>query len=157
MEGCPDAAVESRGSNPDGPVSASIAGSPRHSSCVGDGERVVAGVALRVVLADCVGPGELVCVANCVRVAEPEPETLPLGELLRSEATLRPRYVSRAKTSSGVSPTPPPLPPPPLPASHNSADSRSPLAMVLEGTSCVTLANRKHSEAGVASQCRAGS
>ena len=72
-----------------------------------------------------------------------------LGELLppdglRRLATSRPRSVSRATTSSGVSPLTPPLPPPPLPppllpplpppllptppaASHSSANSRMPL------------------------------
>jgi len=66
-------------------------------------------------------------------------EALPAG--LRSDATLSPRYVSRARTASGVSP---PLPPPPAPpaASHSSTDSRTPLAMVLDGTSCVTFTYR---------------
>ena len=85
---------------------------------------------------------------------EPEaarvPVAEPLADALRRLATLTPRYVSRASTASvGASPLPPPppppappLPPPPPAASHSSTDSRSPLAMVLDGTSWLTLTSR---------------
>ena len=74
-----------------------------------------------------------------VALAVALPVALPDG--LRRLATLRPRYVSRATTSAGDS-TPPA-------ASHSSTDSRTPLAMMLLGTSWLTLANRKQG-AGVA-------
>ncbi len=56
--------------------------------------------------------------------------TLPDG--LRSDARLRPRYVSRATTPSLLPPA----------ASHSSADSSTPLAMLLDGTSCEMLTYR---------------
>ena len=72
------------------------------------------------------------------------PDGVPDG--LRRLATLRPRYVSRATTSVGVSPPPlppPPPPPPPPAASHSSTDSRSPPVTRLLGTSWLTLTYRK--------------
>ena len=61
-------------------------------------------------------------------VDEPVPAALgvALPDGLRSDARLRPRYVSRATTASLLPPA----------ASHSSADSSTPLAMLLAGTSC---------------------
>ena len=78
-----------------------------------------------------------VAVSDALRLAVAVAE--PLLDALRRLATLSPRYVSRAMTAPGASLAPPPPPPA---ASHSSADSRSPLAMALEGTSCVTLTSR---------------
>jgi hypothetical protein len=166
MAGCPDVAVDSGGATPDVPLSAVMAGSPRHSGWLGDGE-LVAGderEGVRAPVADSVAKalgepvpvplGDAVLVRLGVLLGVPLPDALADG--LRRLATLTPRYVSRATTSSGDSPPPAPPPLPPA-ASHSSADSRMPLAMVLDGTSSVTLAYRKHSDAGVASQRRAGS
>ena len=52
MAGCPDVAVDSGGDTPEMPVSAVMAGSPRHSGCVGDGERVELAVRVFVLDAD---------------------------------------------------------------------------------------------------------
>lgn len=60
-----------------------------------------------------------------------------LFERLRSDATLRPRNVSRVMTALADSPLPP------ASASHRSIDWRMPLAAKLLGMSCVTLANTK--------------
>jgi hypothetical protein len=53
---------------------------------------------------------------------------------LRSDAMPRPRYVKLATAASAS------------PASHSSADSRTPLTMALDGTRCVTAAYRKHGD-----------
>jgi hypothetical protein len=67
------------------------------------------------------------------------PLHVALCDALRRLATLRPRYVSRRTTSAVASL----VPSPPAPAaSHSRTDSRRPLAMVLDGTSCVTLTSR---------------
>ena len=78
----------------------------------------------------------LVWVALCVM----------LPDRLRRLARLRPRYVSRVMTSSGVSSMPPPGPPL-LADSHRSTDSRTPLAIMLTGTNWVMLTYRKQSAA----------
>ena len=137
MAGCPDAAVDSGGAVPLTPVSRRTSGSPRHTG--GDGD----GVAVRVAV------GLLVRVTLGMRVRVPLPDGLLDG--LRRLATLIPRYVRRVNRSAGDSLLPPL--PPPAAASHSSTDSRSPLTMRLLGTSCVTLTNRKHSDA--AESCRA--
>ena len=65
-----------------------------------------------------------------------EPVRVPLEESdrLRSLRMLRPRKVSRSTTSAGESSLPS------IAAASHSADSRIPLAIVLDGTSWVTLA-----------------
>ena len=67
-----------------------------------------------------------------VTLTLPVADTLGVPDGLRSDAMARPRYVSRVTASS-----------PPPAASHSSTDSRSPLAMMLAGTSWLTLAYRK--------------
>ena len=73
MAGCPDAAVERAGATPDVPTSAVMAGSPRHSGCVGDGDAVAAGDAVDMAL--------LLRVAESDGVGEPvtEPDGVPVG------------------------------------------------------------------------------
>lgn len=67
--------------------------------------------------------------------------TLLDGELdgLRSDAMLRPRYVNRVMTAPGSLLTTSRSPPT---GSHNSAASRTALAIVLEGISWVMLMSR---------------
>ena len=77
------------------------------------------------------------------------PVALGDADALRRLLTLSPRNVRLARMAASA--------PPPAPAaSHSSADSRRPLAMVLDGTSCVTLAYSRHTD-GADSQRRAGS
>lgn len=89
-----------------------------------------------------------VALTDAVPLGVPLVEQLPEG--LRSDAMLRPRYVSRATAASGVSPLP--LTAPPVAASQLliatsvTSDDTSEL-----GTSCVTLANRKQGAAGASS------
>ena len=66
MAGWPDTALDSRGATPDVPESAVMAGSPRHSGCVGDGERVAAGVADDVALPVGVRVSEVLLVSERV-------------------------------------------------------------------------------------------
>ena len=76
---------------------------------------------------------------DALRVALPVPLALAVAlalgvpDGLRSDATLRPRYVSRDTASSPLSPPP---------AASHSADSSTPLAKLLLGMSCVTLTYR---------------
>jgi hypothetical protein len=129
MPGWPDVAVESGGATPAVPVSSRTAGSPRHTGGEGVadtvGDRVRGGEGLRVAGGDGVGTGVRVELPDALRVVLPVPlalaVTLALGvpDGLRSDATLRPRYVSRDTASS---------PPPPPPAASHSADSSMPLS-----------------------------
>ena len=81
-----------------------------------------------------------------LRVPDALPDSVPvrvtvavlLPEPRRRLATRSPRYVNRASVAS-IDTAPPPPPAPPPAASHSSADSYTPEAMPLAGTSCVTL------------------
>ena len=128
------------------------------------GVAVLVGVPVREAVFVRVPEGDFVCEgvplgeSVCVRERDTLPDTLgvPLrvrvalgdADALRRLSTLSPRYVRLAMAASAPPPTPA--------ASHSSADSRSPLTMVLDGTSCVTLAYRRHTD-GADSQRRAGS
>ena len=90
------------------------------------------------------GDGEPDVLGVALRLPAALGGALGVPDGLRSDAMLRPRYVRLATAASAS------------PASHSSDDSSTPLAMAFEGTSCVTLASRKHG-AGVESQRREGS
>ena len=112
----------------------------RLAVALGDGVPVCEPVALRLPVA--LDDGVPVC--EPVALGDQLGETLPvaLSDGLRRLAMLSPRYIRLATATSASD------------ASHSSDDSSTPDAMVLEGTSCVTLASRKHGE-GTASQRRA--
>jgi len=101
------------------------------------GERLPVPLAVLLALLEPVPLALTELLPDALRVALPVPlalaVTLALGvpDGLRSDATLRPRYVSRDTASS-----------PPPPAASHSADSSTPLAKALLGMSCVTLAYR---------------
>ena len=120
MPGCPDAAVDSGGATPAVPASGTTRGSsPRHTGAEGDG--VPQGVPL--------DESVLLRVPDAVRELVRVRERVTLGDALRRDATLSPRYVKRETAS------PPPPPPPTAAAASHSADSYTALAIVLEGTS----------------------
>ena len=168
MPGLPSSCVERGGALPAAPASGRTLASPRQTGVVGVGVRdgdgvrerdavrvvvalpVPAAVAdsgalpepdgLRVALALPEGDGEPL--PECGALALPEGLARGLPDALRSDAMPRPRYVRLATAASAS------------PASHSSADSSTPDAMVLDGTSCVTLAYAKHGD-GMACQRRA--